>query len=171
MKKVLFILNFRNFDDEEFFYLKENLEKRGFQVYIASQKKGLAIGKEGTETKVDFLLSEIQPEIFDCLIILSSPSLKFLDNEETYSLIKKFFKRKKIIVALSLAPIILAKAGILKGKKATVWHSSFDKKGIKILKEKGVNFSEEKIVSDDKIITVQNSSFLSDLVLILENML
>jgi len=171
MKKALIVLDFHNFNDEEFFYLKNFLEEKGIKIKIASFKRGLAIGKEGNEVKIDFLISKINENDFDFLIICSPASLKNLDNEIFYSVIKKFFKKKKLIIAFSLAPIILAKAGILNGKKATVWTSSFDKKGIKILKEKGAFFSKEKIVCDQKVITVQDSSFIFDLASRLQDML
>jgi protease I len=49
--------------------------------------------------------------------------------------------------------VILAKAGVLKDKKATVWTSSLDRGPVKILKENGAEFVNEKVVRDGKIIT------------------
>ena len=57
-KKVLFVIAFRDFRDEEFFEPKEILEKAGFQVEVASTEKGMAIGVNGGEVKVDFLIDE-----------------------------------------------------------------------------------------------------------------
>jgi len=163
MKKALIVLDFHNFNDEEFFNLKNFLEKRGIETKTASFKKGWAMGASGNEVKIDFSISEVNENHFDLLIVCSPSSLKSFDNENLYSLIKKFFQKKKLIIGLSLAPVIFAKAGILKGKKATVWSSSFDKKGIEVLKEKGAIISKEKIVCDGNVITLQDSSFLSDL--------
>jgi len=163
MKKALIVLDFRNFNDEEFFNLKNFLEKKGIEIKIASFKKGWAIGMGGNEVKIDFSISEVNEKDFDLLIVCSPSSLKSFDNENLYSLIKKFFQKKKLLIAFSLAPAIFAKTGILKGKRATVWSSSFDKKGIEVLKEKGAIISKEKIVCDGNIITLQDSSFLSDL--------
>jgi protease I len=47
----------------------------------------------------------------------------------------------------------LAKAGVLKGKKATVWSSSLDRGPVKILKENGVIYEDKDVVQDGKIIT------------------
>jgi len=52
-----------------------------------------------------------------------------------------------------ISPVILAKAGALKGKKATVWSSPLDRSPIKILEAQGAEFVDEKVVWDGNIIT------------------
>jgi protease I len=47
--------------------------------------------------------------------------------------------------------VILAKAGILKGRKATVWTSETDKSAVKILEENGVKYEKLPVVSDGAI--------------------
>jgi protease I len=47
----------------------------------------------------------------------------------------------------------LAKAGVLKGKKATVWSSPMDKSPIKILTQNGAIFENLDVVVDGNIIT------------------
>lgn len=153
-KKVIFVIAFRDFRDPEYFILKEILEKEGVEVKTASNKKGIAIGAEGGETEVDFLIKEIEPKNFDAITVVGGPGcLEALDNEKSYELIRKTVEAGKILAAICIAPVILAKAGVLEGKKATVWSSVLDRGPIKILKENKAEFVDEKVFQDGKIIT------------------
>jgi protease I len=61
--------------------------------------------------------------------------------------------KNKVLGAICISPVILAKAGVLKNKKATVWASPLDRSPIKILEENGAEFVDEKAVRDEKIVT------------------
>jgi len=62
-------------------------------------------------------------------------------------------RENKVLGAICIAPALLAKAGVLQGKKATVWSSPLDKSPIKILEKSGAIFVAEEVVSDDGIVT------------------
>ena len=153
-KKILMIIAFRDFRDEEYFLPKEIFEKEGFVVKTASTKKGTALGAEGEEVEVDFSLDEVDISQFDAVLFVGGPgALKYLDNEKSYQIAKETLNQEKILGAICIAPVILAKAKVLKGKKATVWSSPLDKTGIKILKENGAEYLAQDVVQDGKIIT------------------
>ncbi len=153
MKKVLILIAPQDFKDEEYFVPKQILEKKGFFVKTVSTKKGTAHGIDGGEVKIDLLIEEVND--FDSLIIVGGPGcLKFLDNKQVQTLVKESFEKEKLIAAICIAPVILAKAGILKEREATVWSSSLDKSGINALKENGAIYEKEfAVVQDDNIIT------------------
>lgn len=153
-KKVVMIIAFRDFRDAEYFIPKEIFEKEGIEVKTASNKKGTAIGADGGEAEVEFLISEINPKEYDAVIFVGGPgALNALDNESSYKLARETIAENKILAAICIAPTILAKAGVLKGKNATVWSSLFDKSPIKVLKENGANYIAEPVVRDGNIIT------------------
>jgi len=58
-----------------------------------------------------------------------------------------------VLAAICLAPAILAKAGILKGKKATVWEGARNK-----VVAGGAAYREGPVVIDGKIITANGPS-------------
>ena len=60
-KKIVMIIAFRDFRDEEYFVPKEILEKAGAEIKTASNRIGTAIGTDGGNVKVDLLVSEINP--------------------------------------------------------------------------------------------------------------
>jgi protease I len=153
-KKAVMLIAFRDFRDAEYFVPKEVLEKAGIEVKTASNKKGIAIGADGGEVLVDLLVPEIQVEKFDAIIFVGGPgALSNLDNEDSYKVAKEAVEQNKVLAAICISPVILAKARVLEGKKATVWHSPLDKSGIKILEENGVHFEDKPVVIDGNLIT------------------
>lgn len=165
-KKALMVIAFKDFKDEEYFVTKEILERAGVEVKTASTKLGVAIGSDGGEAKVDFLISEINLEYIssvDAVIFVGGPGcLEDLDNENSYQLAQKAIAQNKILAAICISPVILAKAGVLKNKKATVWTSPFEKSPIKILEDNGAEFVDEKVVRDGKIITANGPAAVED---------
>ncbi len=152
--KIVFIVAFRDFRDEEYFVPKEILESAGFEIKTASNKKGTAIGADGGEATIDFLISEADAGGFDAVVFVGGPGcLKNLDNEDSYKLIKEAVAKDKILAAICISPVILAKAGVLKGKKATAWTGPMDKSAIKTLKDGRANYEEKPVVVDGNIIT------------------
>jgi len=162
-KKAVMIVAFRNFRDAEYFLPKEILEKAGIEVKTASNKKGIAIGADGGDTEVDLLVSEIQVSDFDAIIFVGGPgALDNLDNEDSYRVAREAVEKNKILAAICISPVILAKAKVLEGKRATVWSSPLDKSGIKILKENGAIFEDKNVVVDGKIITANGPDAAED---------
>ena len=153
-KKIAIIIAFRDFRDEEYFTPREILEKAGAEIKNASNKIGTAIGADGGEVGIDLLVSELNPAEFDAVVFIGGPGcLKNLDNEDSYRVAKETISQNKVLAAICISPTILAKAGVLNGKKATVWSSLLDKSAVKILKEKGAIYQDTPVVVDGKIIT------------------
>ncbi len=153
-KKVLMIIAFQNFKDEEYFVPKEILEKAGVEVITASTEKGTALGVSGGEAEVILSLSEVKAGDFDGVIFIGGPGASVLiDNMECHRIAKEAVAAEKILGAICIAPAILAKAGVLQGKQATVWSSSLDKSAVKILQDNNVNYQDKNVVVDGKIIT------------------
>lgn len=155
-KKIAFIIAFRNFRDEEYFVPREILEKAGVQIKTASNKLGKAIGADGGEVEADLLIENLNPADFDAVVFVGGPGcLENLDNEDSYKLLKEAVAQDKVLAAICISPVILAKAGILNGKKATVWSNPLDKSGVNILKENGAVYQDSPVVVDGKIITAK----------------
>jgi len=153
-KKIAIIVAFKDFRDEEYFVPRGILEEAGAEIKTASTKKGTAIGADGGEVEIDLLVSEINPADFDVIVFIGGPgALKYLDNEDSYQLAKKTISQNKVLAAICISPVILAKAGVISGKKATVWSNPLDKSAIKILENNGAIYQDESVVVDEKIIT------------------
>jgi len=153
-KKIAIIIAFRDFRDEEYFIPKQILEFVGAEVKTISTKTGQAIGSQGGDTKIDILLDNLKVFDFDAIVFVGGPGApQYLDNEASYQVAKDAVLQGKILTAICIAPTILAKAGVLQGKKATVWSSVLDKSAVKILKENGAQYQDKNVVVDGNIIT------------------
>jgi len=153
-KKIAMIVAFKDFRDEEYFVPKEILEAAGAEIRNVSTQIGRALGADGGEIEVDLLLESLSPTDFDGIIFIGGPGcLKYLDNENSYRVAKETVSEGKVIAAICISPVILAKAGVLAGKNATVWSSIMDKSPITILEENGAIYQEGPVVVDGRIVT------------------
>lgn len=145
MKKVLMVISPRLFQDFEYYIPRKKLEAEGFQIKIASKEVKEAIGGMGTKVQVDFDIKEVDPEDFDMVIFVGGPGARVYFKDK-YAL--NIAKKAKKVAAICIAPLILANAGVLKGKKATVFPVYS-----KNLEEFGAIYSKEEVVQDGNIIT------------------
>ena len=153
-KKILMVVAFKDFRDEEYFIPKEILEKAGFSIDTTSTKKGIAIGSQGGEAIAHIEIDEISLENYEAVIFCGGSGMaNELDNQIFHKLAKDFYANNKTVTAICVAPALLAKAGILENKKATVWSSVLDKSFIGILEENGAIYEDSLVVIDNKIIT------------------
>ena len=154
--KALMVIAFRDFQDMEYLIPKKILEKAGIETRTTSNKKGVAIGVFGGTVLVDEIISEIKIDDYDSLVFVGGGGcLPYLDNQDSYNLIKEAFNKGKLLAAICISPVILAKAGILEAKKATVWNSPIDQFPVKVLTENKATYQEDSVVVDGKIITAR----------------
>ena len=152
--KIAMIIAFREFQDEEYFIPKQLLKQSGVEVDTVSSSSGEAIGKLGGEAEVDILIKDLKVADYDAVLFIGGPGAqKYIDDETCHQVARETVETDKVLGAICIAPIILAKAGVLEGKKATVWSSPMDKFGVKILQSSGAVYQPEPVVVDGKIIT------------------
>lgn len=153
-KKILMIIAFKDFKDEEYFIPREILENRGTEINVASTQKGTALGVSGGEIEVDLNIDEVITDDYDGIIFIGGPgAYNHLTNPQCQRIAKEAVEKNKVLAAICIAPAILAKSGVLNGKKATVWSSALDKSAVKILKDNGADYQNQDIVVDNRIIT------------------
>lgn len=154
IKKAVFVIAFKNFRDEEYFQPKEVLERAGFEVITVSTEIGMAQGTEGGEVDITTTVDQIKIDEFDVIIFVGGQGmLKNVENKRVHHLAQQASKSGKLIGAICIAPIVLAKAGVLEGKKATVWASALDRRPVQALIEEGAIYENKPIVVDGKIVT------------------
>ncbi|MCX6800677.1 MAG: DJ-1/PfpI family protein [Candidatus Diapherotrites archaeon] len=156
MKAVL-VISQQKFRDEELFETKEALEGAGIKCVIASKEKGSHRGMLGATLNSEISVKEIGLD-FDALVFIGGVgALQYYDDKEAHQAAKRFFEAGKIAAAICIAPVVLANAGILKGKNATVFPSE---QGALI--SKGANYTGAGVEIDGKIITASGPSFSAE---------
>lgn len=153
-KKIAIVIAFRDFRDAEYFVPREILEGAGAKITTVSTKLGTAIGADGGDTEVDLLIENLNPADFDAIVFIGGPgALSYLDNEKSYNVARETVNQNKVLGSICVSPVILAKAGVLSGKKATVWSSPLDRGPVNILKQNGAIYEDKSVVIDGKLIT------------------
>ncbi|MCL5407338.1 MAG: DJ-1/PfpI family protein [Patescibacteria group bacterium] len=146
---ILIVLPLENFRDEEYEVSKNVFQKSGFQIKTASLSQGEAIGKMGTRIRIDYAFSEIHLNDYVAVVFVGgSGTVQFLNNPEALNLARDFSSAGKLVAAICWAPQILANAGLLQGKKATVTPEEEE-----ALKAKGAIYTGNPVEIDDSIIT------------------
>ena len=153
-KKIALVIAFKDFRDEEYFIPLQSFNDAGFEVVTVSTSLGTALGSYGGEAKVDILIENMDVNEFNAVIFVGgNGSVKHLNDLQFHNIAKEAVKNGKILAAICFAPAILAKAGVLSGKTATVWSSPMDRSTVKILKEAGAKYIDTDLAVDENIVT------------------
>lgn len=147
--KIVMVIAHSDFRDEELFETKDVLEDKGIKVTIASSALGLARGMLGGKIKPDILVNQINVDDYDAIVFVGGIGAKeYWDSAIAHKIIKEAIEKKKVVAAICIAPVTLAKAGILKGKKVTSWPSEADK-----LKKEEAIYTGKDVEVDGLIVT------------------
>jgi len=121
MVKAL-VLMADGFEEIELSSIVNILRRGGVIVTIVSLKEGLLTGSRGIKMQADASIDSIK-ETYDMIILPGgSPGYVNLGNDRrVLNLVNKYHAEGKIVAAICAAPSVLAKAGILTRKKATVF--------------------------------------------------
>lgn len=131
---------------------KTALQNAGLTTEIASLVKNPR-SVQGKIIDSDLLLKEVNVSSYKAIVFIGGPGASTYFNDTTaLSIAKKSYEQGKIVAAICIAPVILANAGLLEGKSATVWDSGSGEMIGKI-ETKGAIFQSEAVVQDGKIIT------------------
>ncbi len=153
-KKALLIIAFRDYQDKEYDPIRQILENAGIKTITASSQKGEAVSVSGKIVPVDLALGQVNVADYDAIIFIGGAgAVEYQENSLAHQIIKDALAQNKILAAICIAPTILAKAGVLQNKQATVWSSPAYRSTIDILKQNGAKFVNQKVVSDGNIIT------------------
>jgi len=150
---VLLFLPAKDFNEEEYSIARKLLLKYDKNIFITSDDHYVCSGNKGMKVKSDTSFYNINIENFTALVLIGGKgSKKYWDNEKLYNIAKDFNDAQKIIGAICSAPVILAKAGILKDKTATCYNE--DKNELINL---GIDYQDRAVVTDKNIVTSNGS--------------
>ncbi len=162
-KKVLIIIAFDNFQDIEYQEVRKVLEKNGVGMTVVSSKAGQARGKLGNMVNIKETIYTINPKDYDAVIFIGGPGAEeYFENHRAYQICHETLNHKKILAAICIAPVILAKAGVLSHKKVTVWSSVADTTYVEMLKGGQATYIGNNVQVDGKIITASKPEASAD---------
>jgi protease I len=148
MAKVLSVIASTGFQEIEYGNSKKALEEHGHLVVTASTVK-VATDRQGNSQKADVLLKDVKTKNYDAILFVGGlGSHSYFDDPLAHRLAQEFFKVGKLTTAICAAPVILGRAGLLKGKKATCWPAQEQD-----LEDSGAIFTKQAVVSDGLLVT------------------
>lgn len=149
MKIAILVIAEQNFRDEEYQVPKTVLEAAGIKVITASTTTDWTIGKLGLRVKPDILVQDIHLDKADALVYIGGGgSEQYFTDPLAHDLATQMHSLGKVVGAICIAPVILANAGLLAGKQATVFPD-----GAQVLKANGANYTGNPVEVDGKIVT------------------
>ena len=152
MKKALFIVAQKGYQPYEYGAPKKILTDEGIEVVTASKETGTCTATDGTTTEATVSISEVNVSDYDAIVFIGGPgAVNYQQDVQAHLTAQEAINRGKVLAAICIAPTILAYAGVLEGKKATVWNQ--DGKQAEILTKNGVEFVDQAVVVDGKIVT------------------
>lgn len=122
MPKILVPLA-EGFEEIEALAVVDILRRAGIDVVIAGTTGTMVVGAHGIRVTADKRLIDLETDSFDGIVLPGgNPGYKNLMRHETLlRIVENFGKNGKIVAAICGAPLILAKLGLLKDKKATAY--------------------------------------------------
>ena len=151
-KKILMVIAQDGFRDEELIVPQKEFVKNRFKVTVASTSSGEAIGKLGARVKPDAEISKVKFLDYDAIVVVGGPGSRdyLWNNKILHKGLADAFAKGKVISAICISPVVLAKAGVLKGHKSTVFP---DPESERELKKAGAIYIQKSVVVDGKIVT------------------
>jgi len=142
----------RDFRDEELFVPRGRFEAEGATVEVASTEPGHAHGMLGAEVTPDVLVSDADPTRYVAIVVVGGRGARdaLWEHGGLHALLHAAARRGTVLGAICLAPVVLARAALLAGVRATVFG---DPRAKKELVRGGALFIDDDVVVDRTIVT------------------
>ncbi len=149
MSRVLFVVAPKDFRDEELFEPKAELERAGHTCIIASREAGTCLGSRGRRTVASVALRDVDATNYSAVVFVGGPGARtYFDDSLAFAIARDAFEADLIVGAICVAPVILASAGLLADKRATVFDTE-----VHALRAGGAHYQGPGVVIDGKLIT------------------
>ena len=152
MKKALIVIAPQGYQDVELDGTLRGLRSAGFESVIASTEAGPCTGKFGGVQEAVLGMRDVAVADYDRFAFIGGPGAAVLaEHPDALALARGIAATGKVWGAICIAPTILAAAGLLKGKKATVWDAGGEQ--IRFLEKHGAVYTGEAVTVDGTLVT------------------
>ncbi|XXM70650.1 DJ-1/PfpI family protein [Lysinibacillus sphaericus] len=158
-KAAAVVLLYPQFSEYELSVALSILMQGGKHVVTAGVEGEAVRGEAGLNCVPDVTIDALCHEEIDSLVLPGCLDImRIADDGRWTDFLKEIERRMTLIAAISSSSLLLAKAGLLKGKKYTVGlnEQARDESGV-FEKE---NYSDDLVVRDGKIITARGRGFI-----------
>ena len=160
MKKVALVIAHDGYQAEEYNQTRQAVEAAGIQVITVSDGATRATGHDGSQTTVDCTVDAMIVRHYNGIFLIGgSGALEHLDTPIVRQKVSEAYAIGTAYGAICISPRILAKAHLLKNKKATGWNKDHELPAL--FKQYNVTFIDQPVVIDGNVITAQGPAAAS----------
>jgi protease I len=116
-KRALFVI-YARFEETEYGIPRAILEDQEVAVTVASLSSDVVKGDKGAEVQPDVVLGDVRAGDYDAIVFVGGSGYK-VDDPEGQRIAQEAVAEGKVVAAICIAPITLAKAGVVEGKRVT----------------------------------------------------
>ena len=154
-RTVLVYLPQQLFNEQEFEPTLRGLSLAGVETRLAALDSGVAVSMSQLVVRLDLALCDINVADYAGLVLIGgSGAAVYWDDSLLQAKCREFADNGKVVAAIGIAPVTLARAGVLKGRSATVFR---DRTTVDWLRQAGAKYSFNGVVADRNIITAASS--------------
>jgi putative intracellular protease/amidase/tRNA A-37 threonylcarbamoyl transferase component Bud32 len=166
--QVLIVAPHNGYRPDEVFPIKDRLEQAGIQVQVASTALGLAEPEAEASGKkqalqAGLLLESAKAQSYAAVIVAGGKAEEFLagtpGGQSAGKFLRNMIDAKRVVAGLSTGSLVLADAGVLRGKKAVC-----EDKHQPRLKEAGAEVVNQPVVVSGRIVTARSGNEAEELV-------
>jgi protease I len=149
---LLVVIAPEKYRDEELLVPVAVFDEYAIDYDIASTRTGPCEGMLGAQVDATKQISDADPVDYDGIVVIGGiGSQDYLwGNPTLLVLVKTFFETGKVVAAICLSPVVLAQAGVLRGRQATVFRSPAS---VREMERGGAHLVDFPVVSDLDLIT------------------
>jgi len=153
-KKVLMVVPHTQFRDEEFFEPKKILEDEGASVVVASTTARMCRGMKGGIAQAQIAIADAKADDYSAVVLCGGSSVPefFWNDKKLQELVAGMAAAGKVVGAICLSTIVLAKAKLLAGREATVY---FLPQALEELKTAGAKYVQNTLIIHNNIILAE----------------
>ncbi|MGC9434536.1 MAG: DJ-1/PfpI family protein [Methanomicrobiales archaeon] len=150
--KILVVIAPEQFRDEELEVPLSRFDEVGIGYDIASTRTGPCTGMLGAEAEATLAIAEATADAYDAICIVGGVGAQeaLWDDRDLQGLVREFADQGKVVGAICLSPVVLARAGILEGRVATVFSTPAS---VAEMKRGKAELADIPVVSSGQVIT------------------
>lgn len=149
MARILMVVGSRGFRDEEYFEPRQVFVLAGFEVVTASSREGPVRGALGGWTRAERFLPAVRAAEYDAVVFVGGEgALEHVGSRSAWRLAREALDRGKVLAAICMAPLILARAGLLRGRRVTAWPDVREE-----VARAGAIVVDDPVVVDERLVT------------------
>ncbi|MBM3332367.1 DJ-1/PfpI family protein [candidate division WOR-3 bacterium] len=154
-RTVLIYLPQQLFNEQEFEPALRRLSLAGIETRLAAADSGVAVSMSQLVVGLDLALRDVGVADYAGLVLIGgSGAAVHWDDSLLQATCREFTNSGKVVAAIGIAPVTLARAGVLKGRRATAFR---DRTTVDWLRQAGAKYSFKGVVADGNFITAASS--------------